>query len=147
MNSSSTFFMPAIPKPSGFVIVDSQTGLYSSGGTCPKFRKTPKIWNKINHARSHLSMFVGERHQLYDQNGKMKTVKRLLDVWNPYAEIGRYYILDISTDQTEDICRYFSKKLHEKVDKMEKIIKNNPQSTLDYEASDIAKAVMRMFPQ
>ncbi len=146
MNSST---IPNIPTPSGFVIVDVTTGLYSSGGSFPRFRKTPKIWTKINHVKSHLSMFVGEKHAIeIDPVTYVKSIRKILTVWEPYGELGRYLIQDISTGQTEDVCKYFSKKLHDTINELNKLNSTRqPGLQLNFEIADIAVAIMGAFPQ
>lgn len=36
-----------------------ETGLFSRGGTTPRFSKKGKTWNQIGHVRCHLAQFRG----------------------------------------------------------------------------------------
>jgi hypothetical protein len=45
-------------KMEGYVIVDVHTGLFSSGGTEPKFKKKGKVWSNIGHLKNHLAQFI-----------------------------------------------------------------------------------------
>lgn len=40
-----------------YKIVDTATGLYSTGGTWPTFNKKGKTWSKIGHVKAHLNQF------------------------------------------------------------------------------------------
>lgn len=45
-------------KMEGYVIVDLNTGLFSSGGTNPRFKKKGKIWSSLGHLKNHLALFT-----------------------------------------------------------------------------------------
>jgi len=40
-----------------YKIMDTRTGLYSGGGTYPRFSKKGKIWTQIGHVKTHLNQF------------------------------------------------------------------------------------------
>lgn len=39
-----------------YKIQDSKTGLFSTGGVCPRFTKSGKIWSRLNFVMSHLTL-------------------------------------------------------------------------------------------
>ena len=49
--------MPIL-KMEGYVIADPATGLFSTGGTNPKFKKKGKIWSTLGHLKNHLAQFM-----------------------------------------------------------------------------------------
>lgn len=44
-----------VPQMNGFSIYDTQTGLFSLGGSPPKWGKRGKIWNSIGALKNHLN--------------------------------------------------------------------------------------------
>jgi len=41
-----------------YKIRHADSGLYSTGGTTPKWTKTGKTWNNIGHLKSHLRTYI-----------------------------------------------------------------------------------------
>jgi hypothetical protein len=42
----------------GYVILDSETNLYSGGSSPPRWGKKPKIWSNIGHLKNHLNLVL-----------------------------------------------------------------------------------------
>jgi len=51
-----------------FKIKDSTTGLFSTGGTCPRWTKRGKTWNQINHVKAHLRQFCSYKVTKHSKN-------------------------------------------------------------------------------
>lgn len=45
-------------------------GLFSTGGTFPKFKKTGKLWASLNHVHSHITMFAMNVSPFHEDNLK-----------------------------------------------------------------------------
>lgn len=39
-----------------YKIRNIKTGLYSTGGTCPRFTKYGKTWKELHHVKAHLKL-------------------------------------------------------------------------------------------
>lgn len=50
--------MYVFPALEGFIIVDNQTQLASSGGTSPRWRKKPKVWGRMTDLKKHLNLQI-----------------------------------------------------------------------------------------
>lgn len=50
--------IPFLPKLEGYVIWNQKTGLFSSGGSCPKLRNKGKIWRTLGHVKNHLHVVM-----------------------------------------------------------------------------------------
>jgi hypothetical protein len=46
----------------GYAIFNPSTGLWSRGGTGPKWGKNPKIWSNVGHLKNHLNQFVHRQY-------------------------------------------------------------------------------------
>ncbi len=46
----------------GYAIFNPATGLWSKGGTGPRWAKNPKIWSNIGHVKNHLLLFVNRQY-------------------------------------------------------------------------------------
>lgn len=85
----------------GYVIVNPNTGEFSSGGCDVKFKKKGKIWRTLGHVKSHIIMLIElcENHSKYTTDLNWSTLrlykgckvyeigqqKEVLDVWE-YAK-------------------------------------------------------------
>ena len=49
--------------PCIFKIRDRVTGLYSTGGSNPKFNKRGKAWGTLAHVRAHLALFTARSYR------------------------------------------------------------------------------------
>lgn len=55
----------SIPEIKGFVIYNTKTQLFSSGGCYPRWKKKPKIWSDVGHLKNHLSQLIRNGYQTY----------------------------------------------------------------------------------
>lgn len=46
----------------GYAIFNPATGLWSKGGTGPKWAKNPKIWSNIGPLKNHINQFVSRQY-------------------------------------------------------------------------------------
>lgn len=51
-----------------YKIQDKTTGLYSCGGSYPRFSKTGKAWTNIGHLKNHFRQLEEDRKGFYDTN-------------------------------------------------------------------------------
>jgi len=63
-----------------YKIRDKVSGMYSSGGTCPKWKKDGKTWNKLAHIKAHLKCGVYE--WAWDDAIKRGFYQKTSDVYN-----------------------------------------------------------------
>jgi len=88
-----------IPKPElkGFVIYNPANGLFSRGGSAPRWDKKPKIWNNIGHLKNHLHAALDRGSYRNGNNDKEYTVS------NIYRDCVVY---DIVSDTEVDLDMY-----------------------------------------
>ncbi len=91
----TSLVMPTL-KMEGYVIVDPATGLFSSGGMSPKFKKRGKVWANIGHLKNHLAQFV---YQYYRE--KEYTIVKAAE---PYRKAKVYDI--VSNKELFDVWEY-----------------------------------------
>jgi hypothetical protein len=56
-----------------YAIRDAATGLYSTGGTCPKWNATGKRWTSIGHVKNHLTA--------WQKNNRFEKERRIPSNW------------------------------------------------------------------
>lgn len=52
------------PKIEGYMIYNPKKGLYSAGGTTPKWKKKPKIWSGMGPLKNHINMVAIGSHYI-----------------------------------------------------------------------------------
>lgn len=55
-------------------LLDTATGLYSTGGWDPKWRKQGKTWHSINHVKAHITYWRGKYRQYNPTTGNYDTL-------------------------------------------------------------------------
>lgn len=66
-----------LPPREAFMIVDTATGLSSSGGMEVKWKKRGKVWKTLGYLRSHISM-LREQEEM--------SIRRGYGGYDPYAK-------------------------------------------------------------
>ena len=71
-------------KFEGFVIINPDTGLYSSGGSYIRWRKKPKIWSAKAHLSNHVNLHMHYYTKLSRDNyyGSYKGHELICDITN-----------------------------------------------------------------
>lgn len=89
-----------------YMIKNKKTGLFSSGGSYPKWGEKGKMWKQRNHATAHISQFVTAKHRFKEYEN---------------AELVEFVVnpVEVSRMSIPDIMEQRQKRLQEQAKKVE----------------------------
>lgn len=96
-----------------YKIRNKKTGLYSTGGTSPKFTKSGKTWSQLSHLKNHLNQAIVT---IWKRDGNSQHVK-LQNDFDAYrdCEIVTYKIVqEEEPNPPFELMEFFSAELRKK---------------------------------